>query len=69
MTALRLLVDDARCVRTGMCEAQAPAVVEITDDGALRVLQDPVDPAQHAAARAAVTGCPTRALSLASAQP
>lgn len=69
MSAARVLVDLSMCASTGMCEARAPEVFEIDDDGALRVLQDPVAVEQQQAAREAAAGCPTRALRLVEATP
>ena len=57
-------VDTERCILTGTCEAVAPGVFEIDDDGALRVLQPVVPAGLLEAARTAVASCPTRALSL-----
>ena len=61
----RIEVDRDLCASTGGCEALAPDVFEIGDDGAL-VVRRP-EPAERDLpdVRAAVAGCPTRALSLA----
>jgi len=61
----RIEVDRDRCVGSGTCEALAPAVFEVDDDGVLAVLR--AEPVAHdlADVRDAVTACPTRALSLA----
>jgi ferredoxin len=61
----RIEVDRDLCASTGGCEALAPDVFEIGEDGAL-VVRRP-EPAERdlADVRAAVAGCPTRALSLA----
>lgn len=57
-------VDDQLCMGSGVCEATAPAVFEVGDDGTSHVLQDPV-PAEHVeAAREAARNCPTRALTV-----
>jgi ferredoxin len=61
----RVLVDLERCVGSGSCEALAPDLFEVGDDGVVEVLR-PVDgEADVALARDAVQACPTRALSLA----
>jgi ferredoxin len=62
---MRIEVDRDRCASTGGCEALAPDVFEIGDDGALVVQTPEPDEADLADVRNAVAGCPTRALSLA----
>ena len=61
---MRIQHDPDRCASTGMCEAVAPEVFRVGDDGELRLL----DPAPPEAARAlideAVAACPTAALRL-----
>ena len=60
----RVEVDRERCASTGGCEAVAPEVFEIGDDGALVILQ-PEPPAElMSAVREAIEACPTRALRL-----
>ena len=61
----RIDVDRDRCVGSGMCEALAPTVFEVDDDGVLAVLrpQPPEDDVPDV--RTAVRACPTRALALA----
>ena len=61
---LRVHVDDQACVGTGMCEATAPELFEIGDDGISHVLKEQVPPDLEAAARRAAEDCPTRALSV-----
>jgi ferredoxin len=61
---MRIEVDRDRCASTGGCEALAPDVFEIGDDGALVVLTPEPAEADLADVRNAVAGCPTRALSL-----
>ena len=60
----RIEVDRDRCASTGGCEALAPDVFEIGDDGALVVLRPEPDERDLPDVRAAVAACPTRALSL-----
>ena len=62
---IRILVDRDLCASTGGCEALAPDVFEIGDDGALVVRRPEPDDGDLPDVRAAVAGCPTRALSLA----
>ncbi len=61
----RLHVDRDRCVGSGSCEALAPDVFEVDDDGVLTVLLPGPGDDEAAAVRDAVSACPTRALSLA----
>ena len=60
--SLRAHIDPEVCVATGMCEATAPDLFEVTDDGISRVLVDTVPPELADAARRAAADCPTRAL-------
>jgi len=64
---MRIEVDRDRCAGTGGCEALAPQVFEIGDDGALVVLRPEPDEADLPDVRNAVAACPTRALTLAEA--
>jgi ferredoxin len=59
----RVRVDRSRCLGTGGCEAVAPEVFEVGDDGVVRVLADEVGDGE--AVRDAVDACPTMALELA----
>jgi ferredoxin len=60
----RIEVDRDLCASTGGCEALAPDVFEIDDDGALVVRRPDPDGRDLPDVRAAVARCPTRALSL-----
>jgi ferredoxin len=60
----RIRVDRDRCASTGGCEALAPAVFEMGDDGVLVVRTPEPGLADVVDVRAAVAACPTRALSL-----
>jgi ferredoxin len=60
----RIEVDRDLCASTGGCEALAPDVFEIDDDGALVVRRPDPDGRDLSDVRAAVARCPTRALSL-----
>ena len=60
----RVEVDRDRCVGSGTCEALAPAVFEVDDDGVLAVLREPAQD-ELSDVRDAVQACPTRALALA----
>jgi len=61
----RIGVDRERCLGTGSCEALAPELFEVGDDGIVEVLAQPEDEQGRAVAADAVQACPTRALSLA----
>jgi len=62
--SVRVKVDNELCVGTGICEATAPDLFEIGDDGISHVLKDEVPAELVAAAREAAENCPTRALAL-----
>ena len=61
---MRIDVDRGLCAGTGGCEALAPGVFEITDDGELVVLTLEPGEADLPDVRNAVQACPTRALRL-----
>ena len=61
----RLEVDRDRCVGSGTCEALAPDVFEIDDDGVLTLLRPEPADGELPEVRDAVQQCPTRALTLA----
>ena len=61
---MRVLVDRDRCVGSGTCEALAPDVFEVDDDGVLVVLRETPGEDELSDVRDAVTACPTRALGL-----
>jgi ferredoxin len=60
----RIVVDRDLCASTGGCEALAPDVFEIGDDGVLVVLTPDPAAADLPDVRNAVQACPTRALRL-----
>ena len=59
----RVLVDRERCVGSGTCEALAPDLFEVGDDGVVELLR-PAPDGDDAEVRDAVSACPTRALSI-----
>jgi ferredoxin len=59
----RVLVDRERCVGSGTCEALAPELFEVGDDGVVELLS-PDQGGDEASVRDAVSACPTGALSL-----
>ncbi|MCU1616230.1 MAG: putative ferredoxin [Frankiales bacterium] len=60
----RIVVDRQRCASTGGCEAVAPDVFEIADDGELVVHRPEPDEGDLPDVREAVRTCPTLALTL-----
>lgn len=61
---MRIVVDRSRCSGLGMCEAEAPDLFEVRDDGTLVVLDERPGGAHREAVEAAVDSCPTEALSI-----
>jgi ferredoxin len=62
--AMRVVVDRVKCTGLGICEAAAPAVFEIDDEGDLVILREQISPEQLDEVKEAVLGCPTAALKL-----
>ena len=60
----RIEVDRERCVGSGACEALAPDVFEVDDDGVLVVHRSEPAADELSDVQDAVQACPTRALSL-----
>src|SRR5438309_1862162 len=50
---MRIVVDYVKCTGLGMCEAEAPDLFEVQNDGSLKVLNDQPGSDQLAAAQAA----------------
>jgi ferredoxin len=65
----RIVVDGERCVGSGACEALAPDVFEVGDDGVVAVLRTHPAAGDLRDVEAAVRTCPTGALALAAEQP
>lgn len=61
---MRIVVDYDKCSSLGMCEAEAPDLFELQDDGSLAVLDDTPGSEHREAAEAACKACPTEAISL-----
>jgi len=61
----RIEVDRERCVGSGSCEALAPDVFEVDDEGVLVVHRSEPTGDELSDVEDAVQACPTRALSLA----
>ena len=61
---MRIVVDREKCTGLGMCEAVAPDVFEVGDDGTLVLHRESVPEGREDEMREAVESCPTEALSL-----
>ena len=61
---MRIVLDEAKCSSLGMCEAVAPDVFEVGDDGALLLLAPEQPESRRGLMLEAVAACPTGALSL-----
>jgi ferredoxin len=61
---MRIVVDYDKCTGLGMCEAEAPDLFEVQDDGSLTVLIEKPDASHRDELEAAVESCPTEALSI-----
>ena len=61
---MRIVLDEEKCSSLGMCEAVAPDVFEVGDDGALQLLQLSPPEDRRADMEEAVAACPTGALSI-----
>ncbi|GAA3856902.1 ferredoxin [Saccharothrix violaceirubra] len=62
-TGLDVSVDNERCHRYGVCQAEAPVLFQLVDDERLRYERRP-PPELFAKARAAARACPMRAIEL-----
>jgi ferredoxin len=60
----RVAVDRDLCVGSGACEALAPDVFEVDDDGVLVVHREEPAAEELPSVREAVQACPIRALAL-----
>ena len=61
---MRIVHDESMCASTGMCEAIAPDLFEVREDGWLYVLDHSPGEGRRADVGAAVAACPTGALSI-----
>jgi ferredoxin len=61
---MRVTVDESRCEGHGMCEALAPDVFALGEDGVARVLHDPVPDSLAESAESGVRACPVAALDI-----
>jgi ferredoxin len=60
---VRVIVNDS-CQGCGVCEAQAPAVFAVQDDGTAAVVLNPVPEEHREAVRKAAYGCPTESVEI-----
>ncbi|TYP89964.1 ferredoxin [Blastococcus xanthinilyticus] len=67
--SLRLEADLERCVGAGACEALAPDLFEVGDEGTVVVLRPQPEGGDLRDAEEAVRQCPTQALRLGAEQP
>lgn len=61
---MRVTADFDKCQGCGLCEAAAPEVFGLDDNGYLTVLEGEVPAGLEDAVRGAVANCPTEALSI-----
>ena len=62
---MKITVDPDRCSGHGVCVAECPELFRFSDDGWAEATVDEVPEHLEAAARAAVTRCPERAITVA----
>lgn len=64
MSGCRIQFAPDRCASIGMCEAIAPDIFTLDDDGRLQLLQQVVDDTRRAEVEEAVRTCPTQSLTI-----
>ena len=57
-------MDRDLCQGHGVCESEAPTVFSVSKDGVLTVLQESPPETERRAVEAAITYCPTHALTI-----
>jgi sulfoxide reductase heme-binding subunit YedZ len=60
---VQVSVDNQRCKRYGICQAESPQLFQLMEDGRLRYVRDP-DTESRAEAQAAARSCPMQAIQL-----
>ena len=60
---VQVSVDNQRCRRYGICQAESPQLFQLMEDGRLRYVRDP-DTDSRAQAQAAARSCPMQAIQL-----
>jgi ferredoxin len=61
---MRITLDEAKCDGLGMCEAEAPDLFRVDNDGSLIILDPTPGEDRRAELEAACEACPTQALSI-----
>ncbi|WP_084027999.1 ferredoxin [Mycobacterium avium] len=61
---MKVSVDTSKCCGIGLCEATAPGVFEVGEDGQSRVINPEWSEDERPAVEQAVLDCPTNALSI-----
>jgi ferredoxin len=61
---MRLMVDYTKCSGVGLCEAEAPDLFEVQEDGTMTQLVERPSEDRREAAEAAVASCPYQALQM-----
>jgi ferredoxin len=61
---MKAKVYDDRCIGCGQCEATAPDVFQIGDEGVATVLVDEIEKNMIEDAQMAASGCPTDAIEI-----
>jgi ferredoxin len=61
---MRLMVDHTKCSGVALCEAEAPDLFEVQEDGSLIQLVERPGEDRREAAEAAVASCPYQALQI-----
>ncbi len=61
---MKVVVDFDLCQSNGICQAMAPDVFEVRDDGYLYVLQESPDESLRTDVESAVKSCPVQAISI-----
>ena len=62
-SALRIAIDRGKCSGLGMCEVEAPGFFEVNDEGFSTLVRTPFEQ-DRKMMEAAVSGCPTSAISI-----
>jgi ferredoxin len=61
---VRVIADENACEGHGLCEATAPDVFEVNDEGMVRVRVDPIPDSLVQRAKSGVRACPVAALAV-----
>ncbi len=61
---MKIVIDYDKCIGIGSCEAIAPHLFEVSDEGQVKILDEHPDESERAALDEAVTACPTGAISV-----